>query len=423
MSGDWDPDSGSRLSRRRALTLGGAAAVTALSARGIPGRTTDSEPVEQPGPVGRIHDDGVTGSGVRMGVLDTTGFAPDHPAFADAVIGRRSFDGASVVADGMSHGTAAAATVSRIAPDADLLLASFAQPAGFERALGWLRQTGADAVLAPVAAYGASIAAESAVAEAATAAAEAGVTVIAPTGNAARGHWQGTVSAGPSRRLDLRADDGEPVSGQLLVWGGATTPDPAPVSLSLVRVAPDERGRELVALSERAEQAGVERLAVEVEPGQYELVVSLPDDSSTGAGRTEQPVAVTTPTHRLSPADRRGSIAAPASAPGVLAVGRLTDGEVTAYSGRGPAADGRRAVDLAAEPRRWPTAASSGTSGAAARVAGVAALVLAAAPASAEGEPEASLRVTAGRARDPTPVIGYGPIDPVAAVRHAGRER
>ena len=421
MAGDWDPDSGGRLSRRRALTLGGAAALTAVSARGIPGETADSEPVTQPGPVGKIHDEGVTGAGVRIGVLDTTGFAPDHPAFADAVIGRRSFDAAPVVTDGATHGTAAAATVSLIAPDASLLLASFEGPAGFEQALEWFRRTGADVVVAPVAAYGESIAPDSAVVSAATAAADSGVTVVAPTGNAARGHWRGTVSADLPRRLDVRPNDGERTTDRLLVWGGATTADAPPVSLSLVRVFPEERRRELVALSERARQGGVERLRAELEAGRYELVVSLP--AGAEADDTERAVAVTTPTHDLSPTHQRGSIAAPASAPGVLAVGRLSDGEVTAYSGRGPTEDGRGGVDLAAEPRRWPTAADSGTSGAAARVAGVAALVEAAAPTPAEGEPGTSLRLTAGRAGDPTPAVGYGPIDPVAAVRRAGRER
>lgn len=421
MSGDWDPDA-DLLSRRRALTLGGAAAVTALAARGIPGSTPETEPVADPGPVGRLHDEGVTGAGVRVGVLDTTGFAADHPAFADAVIGRRSFGGAPVVADGTTHGTAAAATVSRIAPDAELLFASFARPAGFERALRWFGATGTDVVLAPVAAYGASIPPESTVTAAATAAAEGGVTVVAPTGNAARGHWRGTVSAtGPPRRLVLRADEGERAAGRLLVWGGATTPDAPPVSLSLVRTVPGEQRRELVALSERAEQDGVERLSVDLDPARYELVIDLPDES--GAGRGEATVAVTTPTHRLPPADPYGSIAAPASAPGVVAVGRRADGGVTDYSGRGPTADGRRGVDFVARPRRWPASTDSGTSGAAARVAGVAALVAAAAPASATEGPGTSLRLTAERVGDPTPTVGYGSIDPVAAVRHAAGER
>ena len=418
MSGDWNPESGGGLSRRRALTLGGAAAVTALSATGFPtSRGTEPASPAQDDPVQELHAQGITGDGVRIGVLDTTGFAADA-AFEDAVVGRRSFDGVPVVADGTTHGTAATTTVARTAPDAELLLASFERPAGFRRGLAWFHRTDVDVVLAPVAAYGASVVGRSVVTRTAAAAADAGVTVVAPAGNAARGHWTGTIEpAAGRRRLWLGGADGEGVDGRLLAWAGSPDDDPPELSLALVRTDRRDEGRTLIALSERGEQAGVERLDVTLTPGEYTLEIRLPDrlrDEATGPA-----VSLSTPTHRLRGGSPRGSIAAPASAPGVCAVGRLLDGRVAAYSGRGPTPDGRRGVDLVARPRRWPGATDPGTSGAAAYVAGVAALVAGVAPGSATDEPTASLRVTASRAGSPGPAAGYGALDAAAAVRHA----
>lgn len=411
MSGDWGSNGG--LSRRRALTLGGAAAVTALSATGLPA-DRESEPARaaQNGPVTGLHERGITGEDVRVGVLDTTGFAAGGE-FEDAVIGRRSFDGVPVVTDGSTHGTAAATTVARVAPGADLLLASFEQPSGFRRGLAWFRRTDVDVVLAPVAAYGASVVGESAVTRAAAAAAAAGLTVVAPTGNAARGHWTGTVEPATGlRRLRLGTDEGAAVDGRLLAWAGSPDDDPPALSLALAR--PD---RELIAFSQRGEQDGVERLETTLSSGEYTIEIRLPDSLRDRA--TGPTVSLVTPTHRLRRGSPRGSIAAPASAPGVFAVGRLRDGRVAPYSGRGPTPDGRRGVDLVARPRRWPGDSDPGTSGAAAYVAAVAALVAGATPESAGDDPTVSLRVTASRAGSPGPAAGYGALDAAAAVERA----
>lgn len=416
MQGDWDPDSG-RLSRRRALTIGGAAALTALAARGVPlsGNRSVSPP-EQDGPVQRLHDDGVTASGVRVGVLDTTGFAADHPRLDDAVVGRRSFDGVPVVVDGTTHGTAASVAVARTAPAAELLLASFERPGGFRRALAWFRRADVDVVLAPVAAYGASVAPPGPIADAVAAAIDAGIAVVAPTGNAARGHWQGSLSAGSARRLVLGSiPDGDAVDGRLLAWAGSSDADAPPLSLALVRTGQ----RELIALSERAERAGVQRLNVRLSSGRYALELRLPDPSSVADDTGTTPVSVVTPTHRLTPARRRGSIATPASAAGVLAVGRHTAEGVASYSGRGPTSAGRRGVDLVAAPRLWPGDGDPGTSGAAAYVAGVASLVAGVAP---DTDPAAALRATASRSERPNATVGYGIVDPVAAVTQLREE-
>jgi hypothetical protein len=418
---------GRRLSRRRALTLGGGALAASLPVVGLPGSTDDAAPIDgESGPVEEVHRAGAAGDGVRVGVLDTTGFEPEHPALADAVTGMRAYDGNPVVVDGGSHGTAAAATVARTAPDADLLLASFGSESGFGRALEWFRETNADVVLAPVAAHGAAAAGGATVTRAATAAVEAGHTVVAPTGNAARGHWEGPLGSlatvgGSSTLLRVESlSSDEPPAGTLSAWAGCRASEPPALSLALLRLTQVGDGRELIALSQ-TERGGLEHLTAELEPGRYALELRLPDRSSLPADLATAGVSVATPTHRFSPARPAGSVAAPASAPGVVGVGALADDGAAPYSGRGPTPDGEVGVDLVADPPSWPEIGGSGTSGAAARVAGVAALVAASDPESGVG---AVLRETATPVTEsdgPTFATGHGVVDPLAAVRHARR--
>ena len=418
---------GRRLSRRRALTLGSGALVASLPVVGLPGSTDDTAPVRgESDPVEQAHSVGSSGDGVRVGVLDTTGFEPEHPALVDSVAGMRAYDGNPVVVDGGSHGTAAAATVARTAPDADLLVASFGDQSGFGRAIEWFQEMDADVVLAPVAAHGAAAVGGGEVTRAATAAVEAGHTVVAPTGNAARGHWEGPLGSlartGESStllRVESRRSD-EPPTGTLSVWAGCRASEPPELSLALIRLTGIGDGRELIALS-RSEREGVEQLTAELEPARYALELRLPELSSLPEGLATSGVSVATPTHRLSPARPSGSVAAPASAPGVVGVGALGENGPAQYSGRGPAPDGGLGVDLVADPPSWPEIGDSGTSGAAARVAGVAALVAASAPDVNVG---AALRETAtpiGGNDDPTFTTGYGVVDPLAAVRYARR--
>ncbi len=411
------------------MTVGGGAVAAALATVGTPDRSEGTEPfTEGSTPLEQIHSIGITGEDVRVGVLDPTGFDPEHPALVDAVTGLRAFDGSPVVVDDASHGTEAAATVARAAPDAALLLAAFERASGFERGLDWFREMGVDVVLAPVAAHGAAAVGDSPVNRAAEAAVEAGVTLVAPTGNAARGHWQGPLGAIASTGdsltlldLESRAAD-EPPVGSLTVWLGCRAPDPPALSLALIRRTQTGDGRQLIALSQ-SERPGLERLTAELEPGRYALELRLPDRSSVPEGFATAPVSMRAPGYRLSPARPAGSVAAPASAPGVVGVGSRKEGGAAAYSGRGPTPDGGFGVDLVAEPRPWPTVEDPGTSGAAAQVAGVAALV-----ADTRGDEAARervggiLRATATSMSDddgPTFTTGHGVVDPLAAVRRA----
>lgn len=431
------------VSRRRALTVGGAALAVVAAALPLPSLgdapgagggtapSSDAAAESTAGPLARLHAAGVTGSGVDVAVLDPTGFDPGVSELRDRIAAVESFGADPHVVDGTNHGTAAATTVARVAPDAALHLAGFDRPADFERAVAWCRRRGVDVVLAPVAAHGVTAAAgsESAVVRAARAAVEAGLVVVAPTGNAARGHWARPVASGtlhaddrPGPRIHLRplSGTGGP-EGRLVAWVTHDGPAELGLELALVERTAGGDGRNLVALSEAVAAGRGERLTATLDGGDYWIELRPRGGDVDVAEGTGVRVDVTTPTHRLAPSHPAGSIAVPAAVRGVLAVG-AADAEAGAapYSGRGPTRDGRTGVDLVAPPRPWVGPRDAGTSAAAARAAGTVALVRGRLDASPR-DVGALLRTTAAAAgRDDADLAtGAGRLDPGLAVQRA----
>ena len=421
------------LSRRRALTIGGAAAAT-LGFGSLSNNDSEEPPPaivrDRNSPFTRLHQAGITAAGVRVGILDTTGFDPGHAAIEDAVTELQGFDGSSLVVDSTSHGTAAAATVATLAPDVELLLAAFERPGGFAAALGWFQSQQADIVLAPVAAHG-SVGLESPVVESATTATKAGLPIIAPTGNVAQGHWESplgslvTKDGDAGRELQVRPLPGhETVAGKLVAWLGGDAETRTDLTLALLERTRDANPRNLIALSQPRQWSEADRLVADLEPGRYVLEVRRSGHTAVPSSLAREAVTVATPTHRLEPARPAGSIAAPASAPGVLAVGAMGEDRVAPYSGRGPTADKREGVDLVLEPSPWFGHGEPGTSGAAARAAGTAALVAAVDPPSSPNELWAVLEAASAELEGVSPLVaGAGLLDPVAAVQYARANR
>ncbi|QCC49187.1 S8 family serine peptidase [Halobellus limi] len=460
MRSDRSDGAGFRVSRRRAVAIGGAAAASVL-AGGVPipggiGRRADSAPREgDPESIDRIHDAGITGDGVGVAVLDPTGFDPTHADLTGTVEEIRQFGPERAIVDGTSHGTAAAASVTRLAPSVSLSLASFRRTDEFLEAIDWARRRSADVILTPVAAHGTVATPRSDVFRAARRAVEAGCTFVAPTGNAALGHWQGpygTLSPGGSgghRRLRIRGrsgSDDDTVAGRFVAWLVVGPTIEIDLTLALLRSVDDGERWNLVSLSQPTASRIGQRLTADLADGEYALVVrpASPTEGPTngGAGREVEPtgrVEVTTPTHTLSSPRPLGSIAVPASVPGVVGVGGIsapggtdegpradasdgpTTGEVSPHSGRGPTASGAVGVDVVAPPVPWVGAGDPGTSAAASRTAGAAALVLDAASGLAPRDVAGILRASAGdtgrRGRDLA--AGSGRLDVVAAVQRA----
>ncbi|MFC7195894.1 S8 family serine peptidase [Halosimplex aquaticum] len=387
----------------------------------------------------RLHDRGVTGSNVTVGVLDATGFDTDHPALRDRVVAARTFGRANHVTNGgvNSHGTAAAITVAATAPDADLLLANANSPGSAVRGVQWLVDRGADVVVVEFNRLGAPDDGTAPLSRAATRARETGTLVVAPTGNHARGHWAGSLrpdGEGTHEFPDGVRNELLPLSSRSstagpvelwLTWTDGADRD-VDLTLELYRAAPD--GPERVATSERVERdaprsarAESERVETSVGPGSYFVAVRV--DSGSESAASDVRLEVESTTHGLEQARRAGSVAAPATARGVLGVGAY-DGDsdaVAAYSGRGPTADGRRGVDVVAPVGlwdEWPGRGDTGTSVAAAYAGGAAALALDANPSLGPDGVQRALESSAGGVGPPgvDPVAGHGRLDASAAV-------
>jgi hypothetical protein len=446
-----DDRAGFRVSRRRALALGGAAAASLLSVRGVPGADgsgadAGGTPAAADGSIGRVHDLGIVGDGVRAAVLDPTGFDPTRDALAGRVADVRQFGSAPAVADGLTHGTAAAAAVASVAPGVRLSLASFRAAGEFRAAVEWATAD-ADVILAPVAAHGTVPSPRSPVFRAARDAVDAGCVVVAPTGNAALGHWQAPYAAVADsplddRRLRIRPLPGaDSVAGRFAAWLVAGPSLRRDLTLALLRAVDGASGDrwDLIAVSRRIDGRAGRRVRADLADGDYALVVRS-DGAPTADGDPTARVEVTTPTHALASPRPLGSIAAPANVPGVVGVGAVDgaadrrgtgappDGDVRApvtavapYSGRGPTEPGRTGVDVVAPPRPWDAAGTPGTSAAAARTAGTAALVLGARPALSPSAVTRILRASAGDAGRPGRDLsaGWGRLDAVAAVQRA----
>jgi len=348
-----------------------------------------------------VHDAGVTGTNVSVGVIDT-GFDPDHPEIDANVAATRSFSAAgiggtdSAAAD---HGTAVTELLVDTAPGADLYLASVDTDLDFLDAVDWLESREVDVVVTSLGFYAQPYDGDGRIAERADRVVANGTAFVNAAGNDGRDHWEGRFEDpdGDSVHNFAGEDEGNTLNGGSDLRAGTRVTatiqwDEWPTAehdfdLLLVRgrTASGEDG--IVAESKRVNgrSAPAERLEATVpEDGRYSLVVRADDLSATA-------------TIELFLLDRRrydraeaeyvnasSSIIAPATGDRVLAIGAcdVRDGTLAPYSARGTTDDGDRgigviapsSVDTATYDRRFV-----GTSAAAPHAAGVVALAWAAA--------------------------------------------
>jgi hypothetical protein len=393
-------------------------AVTATMPRGSDDPTPSSVPADSG--LDAVHEAGVVGENVTVGVVDVTGFDRRDAALGGRIAGGRAFGAdATVTADGPTHGTAAARTVAAAAPDAELYLAAFDTTSDFVEAVRWLVAQDVDVIVAPVSFYGRAGDGRDAVSAAAEAAREAGVVFVAPTGNVARGHWRGAYDRVDDGRLVfdighrnyLRGD-----RGRLAVWlsWSNSTED---YSVDLYWTNGETSNR--VATSQRyAGDRPTERIVTRAGSGTYYLVVNGPQNA------TDTTVRLVSPTHQFQRYRLRESVVAPATGQGVFGVGaydRSAD-RVALYSSHGPTADGRRAVDVVgpADPAVADVRSRfTGTSAATAYVGGIAALLSGTHPDAPPREIERRLRTAAidVGANGTDTAAGWGLLDTEAVVR------
>ncbi|QIO22071.1 S8 family serine peptidase [Haloarcula sp. JP-L23] len=402
-----------------------------------PAATASTEAGEQPDGgrgFGSLHDRGLTGENVTVGVVDVTGFDTDRPPLTRSVRAARAFGTGSVDGGQTGHGTAAATVVARTAPDATLYLARVDGIDSYRRAVRWLRRAGVDVVVAPVSFYGHPGDGTGEAARVAQRATDAGTVFVAPAGNLAASHWRGTYDAAGTANgtVLFGGEDSESPVRRTAIGGGTDVT----VWLSWDRAHADEdytaelywtngTATRLVARSQPypGDDVPNERIVADVSPGRYFLVVRGPADP-TGAR-----LRLVSPTHEFSQARPSGSVVAPGTARGVVTVGAYDTRveRVEPFSSRGPTLDGRPGVDVVAPDRRFAGLTENGfvgSSAAAPYVGGVAALMLDADGSLSPRHVELLLELTA---RDVGPpgvdyASGHGLADPRGAVGAAENE-
>ncbi|UPW01910.1 S8 family peptidase [Halorussus gelatinilyticus] len=404
------------------VVLAGGLGLLAASLSAGGGQSADPAAVRGVGPtISALHDAGATGENVTVGVVDVTGFDADSGTLDGRVTDARAFDSETSVYGGAgTHGTAAAETVARVAPDADLYLATVDSPRGYRRAVEWLVAEDVDVVVAPVSFYGMPGDGTSAVAEVAASATEAGVVFVAPVGNLAQSHWSGRYRAAGNGTLAFDGNARNYIRGDgrdvtvWLSWDRAHHGQDYTANLYWT----DGKRRRLVARSSPYPGDGVpnERIVARVQSGTYYVTVEGPANA-TGA-RLE----LSSPTHDFQHVRPAGSLVAPASARSVLAVGAYDadSGRVEPFSSRGPTFDGRNGVDLVAPSS--PAAADAegfvGSSAATAYAGGIAALVVDERPGLPPRAVERRMETTALDVGDAgiDPITGHGRLRPLPAV-------
>ena len=409
------------------LAVIGLTAVLGALATAVPADQSSEETrIRTADSFGALHDRGLTGANVSVGVVDVTRFDTDAPALSGRIRAARAFGSGTVDTSGRTHGTAAATVVARTAPDSDLYLATVGGIDGYERAVEWLTRRGVDVVVAPVSFYGRPGDGRGAVGEATERATGDGTVVVAPSGNLARSHWEGRYDAATADNGTVQfagGDDRMAIDGptEVTVWlSWDRAHGDEDYTAELYRT--DVNGSRLVARSQpfRADGTPNERIVAAVSPGRYALVVSGPPEP-TGAR-----VQLVTPRHDIEYARGRGSIVAPGTAPGALTVGAYSEqtGRVEPFSSRGPTADGRTGVDVVAPDRRYATLTDGGFVGSSAAtpyVGGLVALLLQADPSLTPAETELLVERTARDIRQPgvDAASGHGVVRPVRAAAAA----
>jgi subtilisin family serine protease len=385
----------------------------------------------------RVHDDGITGEGVRVGVIDG-GFQAGHTAIDEHVADHRSFDhhGSSryIVA---AHGTAVAEVVSDTAPGSDLYLAdvgSAPSSESYAEAVDWLLANDVDVIVDSGSYFIDSSGDTSPITQVAENASRQGVVFVTSAGNYGDRHWAGSgaladESGGLGDESDTAAGsdavgdgsgwvafdedtegnllaDGTPMRGEVslrLGWSGEADYD-----LYLYRHL--RNGNPRVVAKSVGRQATNDSLAnresinVAVPQGTYYAAVYAHEANESARLRLFS-------IHQsLAHADARGSMVAPATSREVIAVGAAgPNGIPREYSSLGT--DDIEA-DLSA-PDGVQTSATGefdGTSAAAPYVAGTAALLEARNPGLSPTQVEIVLEQTAD---------GQRSVDAYAAVRAA----
>lgn len=380
-----------------------------------------------------VHDAGITGDNVSVGVLAVTGFNLQSDEIRDNIADYKSFTGDINNGGQDTHGTGVAETVVDVAPDSDLYLANFDTGVEYANAAEWMAQKNVDVIVMSVSFFQQPYDGTGFISEVAQSTVQSGAVWANAAGNYAQDHWKGNYTdADGDQWHDFANSDeknylagGRTLSAGQFVWvtlnwkGWPESDDN--YDLYLYRHV-DGGEDELVAQSTRVQDGYTEpweRIQTQVsQSGQYYVTIA-----NNGAEPREMELFFVSggpPEHTVP----ESSVTAPAVAPGVMSIGAFDYEtlEMEPFSSMGPTNDGRLGVSVAAPDGAWTQAYGGpfyGTSAAAPHAAGVAALVLDANPQLTPPDVRNAMETTAIDAAAPGPdyKAGHGRVDALASVQ------
>ncbi|WP_167467382.1 S8 family serine peptidase [Haloarcula quadrata] len=386
--------------------------------------------------VKELHQNGVTGDGVKVGVIDS-GFDRDNPAIGNNVVTTRSFRS---TAGDPAHGTAVAEVVTQTAPDSDLYLVSADTTTDHQRAIEYLANQDVDIIVYSISWPSVEDDGDHYLSDEIVSARQQGTLFVTSAGNEAEHHWEGDFQDTDQDDIHEWTASGDEVnslpSPGVTFRGGAINAvlrweergDPSEYRLALLNPNTAEYvsiGRSRALSTETSRWTTI---SATVEPQPLALVVQ----HTGGPADDEIELVVFKGPRRIERTIPSSSVMAPGDVDAAVTVGAYERGKyvqssgIASYSGRGPTDDGRRGVDVAGYTNTDLNSGFydifGGTSAAAPYVGGVAALV----EEQQKGDPspaevESTLKSTSddiGRSGADT-VSGTGAVDAIDAVGSA----
>jgi len=368
--------------------------VTRFTPAEIPG-SSDGVNTDNPLGIERIHQNGITGEGVGVGVIDT-GFDTDNSAIASNVVDTESF---RTTPGSPNHGTSVAEIVTRTAPDSQLYLASISSATDTEEAIDYLTNQNVDIIILSGGFYIFEDNGEHPLTDEINSATENGVLYINSAGNEAQVHWEGDfrdtdeddmhewIGSESGDELNCLSDCNTAYSGDLTVyvrWDDTVSESSYQPSLY------NQNKEQYIAIGDddiRTTPSGTKyaKLTVEDIPSQ-EIALSI--NHVDGPADDTIEVIVAPGPQEIQYNVPSSSIIAPADVPAALTVAAYERdrNRLAPYSSRGPTDDERRGVDVTAYTNIeitngfYNSGIFGGTSAAAPYAGGVGALVEASQP-------------------------------------------